>query len=61
MANAWLPGDTRQRIQDLIKGNNTTTTQADLAEIIGLMILRSWGYQQKRQNFFTPEDWIPVC
>ena len=34
MSTAWLPGDTRQRIQDLIKSSNTT--QADLAGIIGL-------------------------
>ena len=34
MAQTWLPGDTRQRIQDLIKDNNIT--QAELANIIGL-------------------------
>ena len=34
MSQTWLPGDTRQRIQDLIKSSNTT--QADLAGIIGL-------------------------
>ena len=34
MSSVWLPGDTRQRIQDLIKSNNTT--QADLASVIGL-------------------------
>lgn len=34
MAQTWLPGDTRQRIQDLIK--NSSITQAELAGIIGL-------------------------
>jgi len=34
MAQTWLPGDTRQRIQDLIKDSNIT--QAELAVIIGL-------------------------
>ncbi|MDY6307558.1 MAG: helix-turn-helix transcriptional regulator [Oribacterium sp.] len=34
MSTTWLPGDTRQRIQDLIKSNNIT--QADLAGVIGL-------------------------
>ena len=34
MERIWLPGDTRQRIQDLIKSNNTT--QAELAETVGL-------------------------
>ncbi len=34
MINAWLCGDTRQRIQDLIK--NRKITQADLAEKVGL-------------------------
>ena len=34
MAQIWLPGDTRQRIQDLIK--DSSITQAELAGIIGL-------------------------
>ena len=34
MAQTWLPGDTRQRIQDLIK--NSSIIQAELAGIIGL-------------------------
>lgn len=34
MAQTWLPGDTRQRIQDLIK--DSCNTQAELAGIIGL-------------------------
>lgn len=34
MSGAYLPGDTRQRIQDLIKDSNIT--QAELANIIGL-------------------------
>ena len=34
MVATWLPGDTRQRIQDLIKDNNIT--QAELAGSIGL-------------------------
>ena len=34
MAQTWLPGDTRQRIQDLIK--DSSITQAELAGIIGL-------------------------
>ena len=34
MSQAYLPGDTRQRIQDLIKDSNIT--QAELAGIIGL-------------------------
>ena len=34
MSQTWLPGDTRQRIQDLIKDSNST--QADLAAVIGL-------------------------
>lgn len=34
MSQTWLPGDMRQRIQDLIKSSNTT--QAELAGIIGL-------------------------
>ena len=34
MAQTWLPGDTRQRIQDLIK--DSSITQAELACIIGL-------------------------
>lgn len=34
MAQTWLPGDTRQRIQDLIK--DRSITQAELAGIIGL-------------------------
>lgn len=34
MAGTWLPGDTRDRIQDLIKSRNMT--QAVLAESIGL-------------------------
>ena len=34
MAQTWLPGDTRQRIQDLIK--DSSISQAELAGIIGL-------------------------
>lgn len=34
MAQTWLPGDTRQRIQDLIK--DSSITQVELAGIIGL-------------------------
>ena len=34
MPQAYLPGDTRQRIQDLIK--NQKITQAELAEKVGL-------------------------
>ena len=34
MSGAYLPGDTRQRIQDLIK--DSSITQAELAGIIGL-------------------------
>ena len=34
MSQAYLPGDTRQRIQDLIK--DSSITQAELADIIGL-------------------------
>ena len=34
MERIWLPGDTRQRIQDLIKSSNIT--QAELAETVGL-------------------------
>ena len=34
MSQTWLPGDTRQRIQDLIK--NRKITQAELAEKDGL-------------------------
>ena len=34
MSNAYLPGDTRQRIQDLIKDRKIT--QAELAEKVGL-------------------------
>ena len=34
MTHTWLPGDTRQRIQDLIKNSNIT--QAELASVIGL-------------------------
>ena len=34
MSQAYLPGDTRQRIQDLIK--DSSITQAELAGIIGL-------------------------
>ena len=34
MSGAYLPGDTRQRIQDLIK--DSSITQAELADIIGL-------------------------
>ena len=34
MAQAWLPGDTRLRIQDLII--DISITQAELAGIIGL-------------------------
>ena len=34
MSNTYLPGDTRQRIQDLIK--NRQITQAELAEKVGL-------------------------
>ena len=34
MSGAYLPGDTRQRIQDLIK--DSSITQAELASIIGL-------------------------
>ena len=34
MPQTYLPGDARQRIQDLIK--NRKTTQAELAEKIGL-------------------------
>ena len=34
MAKTWLPGDTRQRIQDLMK--DSSSTQAKLAGIIGL-------------------------
>jgi len=34
MSNTYLPGDTRQRIQDLIK--NRKITQAELAEKVGL-------------------------
>lgn len=34
MTNNWLPGDMRQRIQDLIK--NRDMTQADLATVIAL-------------------------
>ena len=34
MSDTYLPGDTRQRIQDLIK--NKKITQAELAERVGL-------------------------
>ncbi|WP_194608373.1 helix-turn-helix domain-containing protein [Clostridium vitabionis] len=34
MPNTYLPGDTRQRVQDLIK--NRKITQAELAEKVGL-------------------------
>ena len=34
MSDAYLPGDTRQRIQDLIKDKKIT--QAELAENVGL-------------------------
>lgn len=34
MSDAYLPGDTRQRIQDLIKDRKIT--QAELAENVGL-------------------------
>ncbi len=34
MERIWLPGDTRQRIRDLIKSSNIT--QAELAETVGL-------------------------
>ena len=34
MSDTYLPGDTRQRIQDLIK--NRKITQAELAEKVGL-------------------------
>lgn len=34
MTRTWLPSDTRQRIQDLIK--DSSITQAELAGIIGL-------------------------
>ena len=34
MSDTYLPGDTRQRIQDLIK--NRKITQAELAERVGL-------------------------
>ncbi len=34
MSDAYLPGDTRQRIQDLIKDRKIT--QADLAKKVGL-------------------------
>ena len=34
MSGTYLPGDTRQRIQDLIK--DSSITQAELAGIIGL-------------------------
>ena len=34
MSGTYLPGDTRQRIQDLIK--DSSITQAELASIIGL-------------------------
>ena len=34
MTRTWLPSDTRQRIQDLIK--DSSVTQAELAGIIGL-------------------------
>ena len=44
MADTWLPGDTRQRIQDLIKSNNTT--QADLAAVIGLSEIAFSRYLQ---------------
>ena len=34
MSQAYLPGDTRQRIQDLIK--NSSITQAELADVAGV-------------------------
>ena len=39
MAQTWLPGDTRQRIQDLIK--DSSITQAELAGISVFLKVRS--------------------
>ena len=46
MSDTYLPGDTRQRIQDLIK--NRKITQAELAEKVGLSSSTLSRYLQGR-------------
>ena len=46
MSNTYLPGDTRQRIQDLIKSRKIT--QAELAERVGLSSSTLSRYLQGR-------------
>mgnify|MGYP002524328680 CR=1 FL=1 len=62
MSGTYLPGDTRQRIQDLIK--DSSITQAELAGIIGLsesalsrylkgqteMLCRAWALHSKQYS-----------
>ena len=47
MSQIYLPGDTRQRIQDLIK--NRKITQAELAEKVGLSNSALSRYLQRGQ------------
>ncbi len=48
MSDAYLPGDTRQRIQDLIKDRKIT--QAELAENVGLSNSALSRYLQGKQR-----------
>ena len=54
MSDTYLPGDTRQRIQDLIK--NRKITQAELAEKVGLSNSALSRYLQvsRRELSFPP-------
>ena len=52
MSDTYLPGDTRQRIQDLIK--NRKITQAELAEKVGLSNSALSRYLQGRPQPVSP-------
>ena len=57
MTNTWLPGNTRQRIQDLIK--NRDMTHADLAAVIGLSESAFSRYLQGKTEMLGDGFFIP--
>ena len=57
MSDAYLPGDTRQRIQDLIKDRKIT--QAELAENVGLSNSALWAHGKTIP--YEPSLWSPLC
>ena len=58
MSGTYLPGDTRQRIQDLIK--DSSITQAELAGIIGLSE-SAFSRYLKGQTEMLGDGYVSLC